>query len=55
VEGDSRQEALAALAAFSRRLRGLSYVQADGQEEVGEIDGRSNRLRFRLGMAWRSS
>lgn len=52
--GANRREALAALARFTERLRALPYVAADGQEEIAEVAGQWNRLRFRLGMAWRS-
>lgn len=54
AEGASRREALAALARFTERLRALPYVVADGQEEIAEVAGQWNRLRFRLGMAWRN-
>ena len=55
VEGSSRQQALAALTVFSKRLRDLPYLRADGQDESGEVAGQRNRFRFRLGMAWRNS
>ncbi|MBL8752904.1 MAG: hypothetical protein JNK15_06340 [Planctomycetes bacterium] len=55
VSGKTRREALSTLAVFSQRLRALAYLQPDGQDEVGEVQGQRNRFRFRLGMAWRNS
>jgi hypothetical protein len=55
VAGNSRQEALKALAAFGQRLRQLPFLRTDGQDEIVEVAGQPNRFRFRLGMAWRSS
>lgn len=55
VEGDSRTAALAALAEFVRRLRGLPYLEPQGQEEVGEVPGSQNQFRFKIGLAWRHS
>ncbi len=55
VSGNSRREALTALAVFVKRLRALPYLVQDGQDEVGEVQGQRNRFRFRLGMAWRNS
>ncbi|MFY9344415.1 MAG: hypothetical protein WAT39_18120 [Planctomycetota bacterium] len=52
--GSTRQEALAALTVFSKRLRALPYLRADGQDEIAEVPGK-NRFRFKLGMAWRNS
>jgi len=55
VQGESRKQALAALADFSKQLRGLPYVLADGQEEVNEVTGQQSRFRFRLSLSWRNS
>jgi hypothetical protein len=55
VSGNTRREALAALAMFSQRLRALPYLEPNGQDEVSEVQGKRNRFRFRLGMAWRNS
>lgn len=55
VEGDSRTAALAALAEFVRRLRGLPYLEPQGQEEVGEVPGSQNQFRFKIALAWRHS
>lgn len=55
VGGHTRKEALDSFAAFSRRLRALPYLLADGQEEVNEVAGKDNRFRFKVGMAWRNS
>ncbi|MFO1078645.1 MAG: hypothetical protein U1E73_13050 [Planctomycetota bacterium] len=55
VEAQSRSGALAALSAFTGKLRELAYVVADGQDEVTEVGGMPNVLRFKLGMAWRRS
>jgi len=55
VEGDSRTAALAALAEFVRRMRGLPYLEPQGQEEVGEVPGSQNQFRFKIGLAWRHS
>lgn len=55
VKASSRNAALAALAAFTSRLRGLPYVLADGQDEVADVPGTAHCLRFKIGMAWRNS
>lgn len=55
VGGRSRQQALATLAVFSRRLRDLPYLEGAGQDEIAEVPGQRNRYRFRLGFAWRNS
>jgi hypothetical protein len=55
VSGNSRREALTALAVFVKRLRALPYMVQDGQDDVAEVQGQRNRFRFRLGMAWRNS
>ncbi len=55
VQGESRPEAFAAIAAFARKLRGLPYLSADGQEEINEVVEHANRFRFRLSMTWRNS
>ncbi len=54
VQGESRKSALAALAEFSRQVRGLPYLLADGQEEVNEVVEQPNRFRFRLSLSWRN-
>lgn len=54
ASGATRQGALAALAAFGKRLREMPYLRADGQDEITESPGQGNRFRFRLGMAWRN-
>lgn len=54
VKGASRQQALAAIAAFSKRLNEIPYVQTGGDEEIGEVPRLPNCFRFRLGMNWRN-
>jgi hypothetical protein len=55
VQGDSRQDALAAMANFARQLREITYLQSDGQEEINEVRGERNRFRFHLNLSWRNS
>lgn len=55
VKAANRNAALAALTAFTSRLRGLPYVVADGQDEVAEVGGSGHCLRFKIAMAWRNS
>lgn len=55
VRGASRAAALALLAEFAQRVRGLPYLEATGQEDIGEVPGLPNHFRFRLGIAWRDS
>jgi hypothetical protein len=52
VEGPTRKSALETLAGFVDRLRTLPYLVADGQDEVTEVSGSPNRLRFRLVRSW---
>jgi hypothetical protein len=54
VKGASRQQALAAIAAFAKRLNEIPYVQTGGDEEIGEVPRLPNCFRFRLGMNWRN-
>lgn len=53
VEGGSRKEALANMAAFARQVHRLAYLTADSQDEIVEVAGARNRFRFRLTLAWR--
>lgn len=53
VKGANRQQALAAIAAFAKRLNGIAYVQTGGDEEIVEVPRLANCFRFRLGMTWR--
>jgi hypothetical protein len=55
VRGDSRKTALAAIAAFSRRLGALSYLKLGGEDEISEVAQQKNCFRFKLGMTWRNS
>ena len=55
VTGPTRQQALATLATFGKRLRELPYLVADGGDEVGEVTGQRNLYRFKLTLAWRNS
>lgn len=55
VQGDTRQDALAGLAQFAQRLRGLPFLRAGGQEDVSEVAGQTNRFRFRLSLSWRNT
>ncbi|MCA8977572.1 MAG: hypothetical protein KDC98_22805 [Planctomycetes bacterium] len=52
VKGSSRKAALEALTGFVDRLRTLSYLDPDGRDEVSEVPGASNCLRFRIVMSW---
>ena len=54
VKGASRQQALASIAAFAKRLNDIPYVQTGGDEEIGEVPRLPNCFRFRLGMNWRN-
>ena len=54
VQGASRQQALAAIAAFSKRLDELPYLRIGGDEEIAEVPRLPNSFRFRLGMTWRN-
>lgn len=54
VKGASRQQALASIAAFAKRLNDIPYVQTGGDEEIGELPRLPNCFRFRLGMNWRN-
>jgi len=54
VKGANRQQALAAIAAFAKRLNEIPYVQTGGDEEIGEVPRMANCFRFRLGMTWRN-
>ena len=54
VQGDTRQDALKAIARFSRGLGDIAYVQAGGDEEITEVPRLKNCFKFRLGMKWRN-
>ncbi|MCK5942757.1 MAG: hypothetical protein KAI24_12345, partial [Planctomycetes bacterium] len=54
VEAVSRQAALKAMVAFSDKVRTLPFLEARGHEEVSEVLGRPNQIRFRIGLAWRN-
>lgn len=54
VQGKSRQQALAAIAAFSKRLDAIPYLATGGDEEIVEVPRLPNSFRFRLGMTWRN-
>ena len=54
VEGQGRKQALAAMGRFTRRLHELEFLLANGQEEIGEVRGQSNRFRFKLSLGWRN-
>ena len=54
VQGDSRQDALKAIARFSRQLADIPYVLAGGDEEITEVPRLKNCFKFRLGMKWRN-
>ncbi|MCR9246608.1 MAG: hypothetical protein NXI31_16365 [bacterium] len=55
VKGQSRQEALAVLSQFVDGLRELPYLQAGRGDEIQEMPGRPNLLRFRIAFSWRNS
>jgi hypothetical protein len=55
VQGRSRQDALASIAAFSERLGKLPYVVLGGEDEINEVARQRNCYRFKLGMTWRNS
>ncbi|MCA8948809.1 MAG: hypothetical protein KDE27_04860 [Planctomycetes bacterium] len=55
VRGETRQQALAELARFVAGLRALPYLEAGGQDEVKEVPGKPECLRFVLDVAWRNS
>ncbi|HEB54619.1 MAG TPA: hypothetical protein ENI87_15325 [bacterium] len=52
VDGGDRDGVLAAMSSFSGRLRRLPYVESL-QEEVEEVPGMRDRLRFKLSLTWR--
>ena len=54
VQGDSRQDALKAIARFSRQLADIPYVLTGGDEEITEVPRLKNSFKFRLGMKWRN-
>lgn len=54
VQGKSRQQALAAIAAFGKRLDEIPYLRTGGDEEIVEVPRLPNSYRFRLGMTWRN-
>lgn len=54
VQGASRQEALTAIARFSRQLVNIPYVLTGGDEEITEVPRLKNCFKFRLGMKWRN-
>ena len=54
VQGANRQQALAAISAFAKRLGEIPYVQTGGDEEITEVPRLANCFRFRLGMTWRN-
>jgi hypothetical protein len=55
VQGETRQEALQAIARFSHQLGAIRYVITGGDEEITEVPRLHNCFRFRLGMKWRNS
>jgi hypothetical protein len=55
VQGRSRQDVLAAIAAFSERLGRLPYLVPGGDDEIDEVARQRNCYRFKLGMTWRNS
>lgn len=54
VEGASRQDALAAMGAFTQKVHAMDFVVARGQDEVSEVEGLANRFRFQLNLSWRN-
>jgi hypothetical protein len=54
VQGESRQQALAAIATFARHLQDIPYVKIGGDEEIAEVPRLKNCFRFKLGMTWRN-
>jgi hypothetical protein len=54
VEARTRQLALATMAEFTDKVHALPYLEARGQEEVSEVLGRPNHIRFRISLAWRN-
>lgn len=54
VQGRTRQLALANLGSFGKRLRDLPYLQSDGPDEVGEVEGQPSSYRFKMSFVWRS-
>lgn len=54
VEAETRQQALATMAAFVDKVHALPYLEARGQEEVSEVLGKPNYIRFRMSLAWRN-
>jgi hypothetical protein len=55
VKGGDRQHALAELTRFVNCLRALPYFEPGGDDEVAEVPGQPDCLRFRLDMAWSKS
>jgi hypothetical protein len=55
AEAATRLDALMALSEFARHVRGLPFLRGEGQDEVGEVDGVPNRVRFRFSLQWRGS
>jgi len=53
VKTESRAQALKALAGFVNRVRAIPYLKPGGQDEVTEIPGLANCLRFQLALSWR--
>jgi len=54
VEGASRQQALAAMGEFTKKVHAMPFVMANGQDEMSEVIGRPNRFRFKLSLSWRN-
>lgn len=55
VQGRSRQDVLASIAAFSARLGKIPYLLVGGEDEINEVARQHHCYRFKLGMAWRNS
>jgi len=54
VEAATRQLALATMAEFTRKVNALPYLESRGREEVSEVLGKPNHIRFRISLAWRN-